>query len=131
MQTWFVLHMDSFHVIFPSFHLFLSLFFSMVFLYLHSSENFLERVVSVSLAAFSFSSMSDHQQTHSQHFILRSPCAHPRSLLASPATRSFWCGRWCLTERFYTCVTPVCGVPAFSSLGSRMSRPFVLTWGFV
>ena len=59
-------------------------------------------------------------------------CAHPRSLLPSRATRLFWYGRWCLTVCFsIQCVTPVCGVPGFSSLGSGMSRPFVLTWGFV
>lgn len=76
MQTWFVLHMDSFHVRVPSSHPSSSLFLSVVFLYLHSSEDFSGSAVPVSLAAFPLSPASDHQQTLFQHFfpgLVRAP----------------------------------------------------------
>ena len=118
LQTWFVLHMDSFHVRVPSFHPFSSLFFNMVFLYLRSSENFSGSVVSVSLAAFSFSSTSDHQRTRFRHFSLR-----PRVLTLVPFQRlKHWgCSVWTLVSH---------SVLLYTVRHTRVWGPRLLLFGF-
>ena len=98
--------------------LFSSLFFNMVFLYLRSSENFSGSVVSVSLAAFSFSSTSDHQRTRFRHFSLR-PCV----LTLVPFQRLKHRGRsvWTLVSH---------GVLLYTVRHTRVWGPRLLLFGF-